>query len=182
MQHAWATAVEIADLFTGQRLKSGQGDPHWLRFFALMGSAIARNEGGALVPDTPSDLTELQSELSYYGDLLQVREKMLTFASFRTELPEYSGVSGYSGFSGESGYFVMELDRETKEAQVRGYRQHEIERAAEDIARTERKNPNSVLVAAADLERLQEAYPNWIGGTFNFVGMLDYTLNPHMLL
>ena len=29
IQHYWATAVEIVDLFTGQALKSNQGDPEW---------------------------------------------------------------------------------------------------------------------------------------------------------
>ncbi|MBU6438396.1 MAG: hypothetical protein KGQ77_12790, partial [Betaproteobacteria bacterium] len=48
LQHAWATAVEIVDAFTGQALKSGlklnSGDPKWRRFFALMSSVIAIRE------------------------------------------------------------------------------------------------------------------------------------------
>ncbi|PYT06740.1 MAG: hypothetical protein DMF60_08625 [Acidobacteria bacterium] len=45
LQHAWATAVETVGTFTQQALKSNQGDQDWLRFFALMGSAIAMREG-----------------------------------------------------------------------------------------------------------------------------------------
>jgi (p)ppGpp synthase/HD superfamily hydrolase len=41
LQHAWATAVEIAGTFIHQALKSSQGESDWLRFFALMGG-IAR--------------------------------------------------------------------------------------------------------------------------------------------
>jgi ppGpp synthetase/RelA/SpoT-type nucleotidyltranferase len=40
MQHAWATAVETVDTFTKQSLKASQGKPDWLRFFALMSSAM----------------------------------------------------------------------------------------------------------------------------------------------
>jgi len=41
LQHAWATAVETVGTFTQQALKSSQGGSDWLRFFALMSSAIA---------------------------------------------------------------------------------------------------------------------------------------------
>ena len=33
IQHYWATALEIVDLFTDQALKSNQGDEHWKSFF-----------------------------------------------------------------------------------------------------------------------------------------------------
>jgi len=45
LQHAWATAVETVGTFTQQALKSRQGEEAWLRFFALMSSAIALREG-----------------------------------------------------------------------------------------------------------------------------------------
>src|SRR3954467_746147 len=46
LQHAWATAVEIAQTFTGQAMKSKfkTASSNWLRFFALMGTAIAMRE------------------------------------------------------------------------------------------------------------------------------------------
>lgn len=58
MQHAWATAVEAVGIFTKQALKSNQGNEDWLRFFALMGTAIAAIEGTPSVPGTPSDLAQ----------------------------------------------------------------------------------------------------------------------------
>ena len=64
LQHAWATAVETVGTFLRQSLKSSQGEDRWLRFFALMGSALALREGSsALVPDTPVKKRELISEL-----------------------------------------------------------------------------------------------------------------------
>jgi len=51
LQHAWATAVETVGLFTQQALKSSRGEMDWLRFFALMGSALAIREHQSLVPD-----------------------------------------------------------------------------------------------------------------------------------
>jgi hypothetical protein len=52
-QHAWATAVETVGTFVRQALKSSMGEKEWLRFFALMGTAIAIRERSPLVPNTP---------------------------------------------------------------------------------------------------------------------------------
>ena len=63
MQHAWATAVEVAGAFRGEALKSSHGNAGWLRFFQLMGSEIARVEGCAGVEGTPPQSFQLISEL-----------------------------------------------------------------------------------------------------------------------
>jgi ppGpp synthetase/RelA/SpoT-type nucleotidyltranferase len=55
LQHVWATAVETVGAFTRQALKSSMGQAEWLRFFALMGSHIARTEKTALISNTPTD-------------------------------------------------------------------------------------------------------------------------------
>ena len=54
LQHAWATTVETVGTFTRQALKSSRGEADWLRFFALMGSALALREKTPLVPGTPT--------------------------------------------------------------------------------------------------------------------------------
>ena len=62
LQHAWATAVETVDAFTGQALKTSAGTgserKNWGRFFALISSAIAIREKRPPVPDyaQPTDL------------------------------------------------------------------------------------------------------------------------------
>ncbi|MEU1661949.1 RelA/SpoT domain-containing protein [Streptomyces griseofuscus] len=50
LQHAWATAVETMDLFSGSELKYGKGDADVLRFFVLVGSLMAFEEGTTPVP------------------------------------------------------------------------------------------------------------------------------------
>src|SRR2546427_10228515 len=67
LQHAWATAVETVDAFTGHGLKvsggTGTEKKDWGRFFALMSSAIACRENCPIVPNTPSTEEELIREL-----------------------------------------------------------------------------------------------------------------------
>src|SRR5207244_3731508 len=65
LQHLWATAVETAQVFTGQALKSKvkNATDDWLRFFALTSSAFALREKSTTVPDTPTNKEELVKEL-----------------------------------------------------------------------------------------------------------------------
>jgi ppGpp synthetase/RelA/SpoT-type nucleotidyltranferase len=76
VQHAWATAVEISQTFTGQALKSKvkSASEAWLRFFALMGSAIALREKRPTVPGTPQTRKELVEELKFLSDQENILE------------------------------------------------------------------------------------------------------------
>jgi len=178
LQHAWATAVEIVDLFQSQSLKFGTGDPDWTRFFLLMSSAIARMEDAPTVPNTPSG-NALRDELRRYAESLRVEERMEGWGSAALSIDainkNFTGVSGYSGSSGRSGYFVIELDKNLK-AEITGFAENDVARAYQYVAMIEKANPNVVLVAARNLERLREAYPNWLLDTHNFVMILKTTI------
>ena len=63
IQHAWATAVETVDSFTGSDLKSGYGEERWRRLFALVSSAFAIREHCPIVPGTPDQLQKLGAEI-----------------------------------------------------------------------------------------------------------------------
>jgi hypothetical protein len=60
LQRAWATSVETVGTLVNQALKSSIGTDEWLRFFALMGTAIAWREDAAPVPSTPQSEVELK--------------------------------------------------------------------------------------------------------------------------
>lgn len=45
-QHAWATAVEVADLITSNRIKFADAQSHYLRYFQLASEIIARTAEG----------------------------------------------------------------------------------------------------------------------------------------
>jgi ppGpp synthetase/RelA/SpoT-type nucleotidyltranferase len=184
-QHAWATAVETIDLFQKQTLKAGTGDPKWQRFFALMGSAIAKLENTAPVPETPTSDVELHKELRYYAELLQVDQLMMAYGALdRSVRLSGTGMDHlWTADTAQSGYFVMEMEPDLKTVQVRGYHPDQVQAAYSDVAETERaalqvgrENVNVVLVAASDYEKLKDAYPNWIIDTHNFRMLLRITL------
>ena len=82
LQHAWATAVETVGAFMQQALKSSLGEKEWLRFFALMGTAIAVRENRPPVPQTPGKYSELVKELRDHAKALDISREPRTILAF----------------------------------------------------------------------------------------------------
>jgi hypothetical protein len=169
LQHAWATAVETVGTFTRQALKSSWGEDEWLRFFALISSALALREGTPLVPGTPSDPGELKRELRRYARQLNVIRRLNAYgAALRiAEAP----------LKGE--LFLLELsaghEPESMELQVRSYQDSVRASAAYDaIERAIAGDPDkdAVLVRVESLASLRRAYPNYFVDTTAFVESL----------
>ncbi len=166
LQHQWATAVETVGAFTGNDLKSGRGDPDWLRFFALMSSAIARRENMPSVPKTPSSTSALTKELRGLDHRLRGIPARLEAIQHAVRIvPHFS--------SHRANWFVLELD--TAEGAIRGrpFRASQEEAAQADYLRRELQYRDSsevdvVLVTANSLSALRRAYPNYFANLTEF--------------
>jgi hypothetical protein len=173
LQHAWATAVETVGTFTRQSLKSSRGEEDWLRFFALMGSAIASIEGTSPVPGTP-DGPALKAELSALARTLDVLHRLEAFAQ-TLQFMDDDATAGYK-------YYVLELDVEPEAAMltVRGFSDqpsasdhfNTVERVAE-----ERAGLDVVMVSVGALTNLRRAYPNYYLDTVAFRDVVRDTLS-----
>jgi len=165
LQHAWATAVETVGTFLRQALKSSQGETAWLRFFALMGSALAWRERTALVHGTPASALALRSALKAAADSLQVEAK-LTGYGHALQTIEHVG--------GPEEWFLLQLDPTANTTQVTGYKRGEAETATRDylaaeIALEGRPGAEAVLVSVDSVTALRTAYPNYFLDTKAFV-------------
>lgn len=171
-QHAWATAVETVDLFTRQALKSNKGRREWLRFFALMGNAIAYKERSSPVPNTPSFEEGLSDVLIDYCERLDIENRLLTFGKALQELPHYQ-VPG-------DRYFLLVLDPSSKELEVRGYSAKQLEKAFHECSTMERfakgSGKNVVLVSVSSTSDLRNAYPNYYLDTRMFLDLVDWAI------
>jgi hypothetical protein len=169
-QHAWATAVETVQTFTGFALKSKvkTGDPEWLRFFALMGSAMALREKCATVPSTPPNKEELISEIRALSTKLRVEEVLIAWGS---------AVQSLTSAAGEAAAFLLELDPINKRLKTTPFKNNELQKAYEVYLRTEKETENRpeiqvVLVSVESVEALRAAYPNYYLDTGAFIGAL----------
>jgi len=172
-QHAWATAVETVGTFTRQALKSSQGEQDWLRFFALMGSAMAYDEDTPGVPETPGNAADLIAELGEYAARLDVANKLRAYGAALQRLGE-SELNAH--------YFLLVLEPSTSTITVAGFARTQLEEAQERylaVERTALQNEErlAVLVSVDSVTSLQRAYPNYFLDTQVFVDTLHRVLD-----
>lgn len=170
MQHAWATAVEIVDTFTRQSLKSSQGDADWLRFFALMGSAMAISENKPTVPNTPDNYKELHEEVATLSNRLNIRNVLQTFKSSIQIL-------GSNRNKSKAKYYLLDLNLTEGTILVRSYSNTQLTTATLDYMTLEKRitsgNRNAVLVSADSVEALRLAFPNYYLDADFFLNYLE---------
>jgi hypothetical protein len=168
----WATAVETAQVFTGQALKSKvkRASDEWLRFFALTSSAFAVRENSPVVPGTPQSRAELIREIK---DVMR-RENILQSLSSWNNTIRLLHVD--SPFVGD--LFLLRLDPVKKALSVRAYGKEllpEAQKAYEQMEKETEGEPNTqvVLVAVEDLDSLRKAYPNYYVDTSGFIAAVE---------
>ena len=174
LQHQWATAVETVGAFTSNDLKSGRGDRDWLRFFALMSTAIARTEGMPLIPNTPTGTSELADELRSMDTRLGgVLLRLDAFRHVTRMVPHF--------LEHRASWLVLELDIDNRVVRGRPFKANESEAAQTDYLRrelTHRGNPqvDVVLVTADSFSALRRAYPNYFANLTDFRNLVQEEL------
>jgi hypothetical protein len=176
LQHAWATAVETVGTLIEQPLKSSIGEEDWLRFFSLMGSALALREGTPTVPGNPASETELTREIAALADSLQVESALTAYGTAIQEI--YLGER-------QAPYYLLELrpsggvgGRGT--VTITGFEINQLEEANKRYLEVEKglKEPGAqaVLVRVESLTALPAAYPNYFLDTRRFLDAVRETL------
>ncbi len=169
LQHAWATAVETVGTFTQQALKSSLGEKGWLRFFALMSSAMALRERAPLVPGTPADEAELIKELRHHAKELNVVERLTAYGEALRHVEQTMEAS-------RGTTFLLELDITAQRLYVRSYSDKVVavgEYSAVERAHEGDPSKDVVLVSVESLATLRRAYPNYFLDTTSFVASLQ---------
>lgn len=175
LQHAWATAVETVGTFLRQALKSSRGEKEWLRFFALMGTAIAFREGTPCVPDTPTTQTALVKELREYTKELDVEARLTAYGAALNEAEQ--------GNMKKAHYYLLTVDPHDKSTTITGYTMAELDKASKEYLNTERGIANkpgaeAVLVSVESMKALRQAYPNYFLDTKVFLDAVRRALKP----
>lgn len=169
LQHAWATAVETAELISLSPLKSGIGDEDWLEFFQLTSAIFARKEdlpvAKAYERFTQRDFCRIyneKNEAHKFLDKLQALIRVVTkpdIDSFRY------------------GYIVLYINYIRKTVSTRHFPTEEREQANVLYSKTERQiSPGEgavVLVSTADINDLKKAYPSYFLNAAEFVHALQ---------
>lgn len=170
VQHAWATAVEVAGTFLNQSLKSSEGPGEWLDFFELASAGLATLEK-CPVPKrfTKFSIRELRTMIKKEERRLRISEKL---GAFRIAF------NAITQDPHRGSYFLIVLDPQLKEVNITTYAKSRLEDASRDYAMTEKEIEDgavsqAVLVAAASIDQLRRAYPNYFLDTRDFLDLLN---------
>ena len=163
LQHLWATAVETVDLFTRQTLKSNRGNKEWMDFFKLVSSAFAIMEETTYVHNTPTNKSQLYSEIKSYEKKLKVIERMEKWAYVVEKIPKKKMAM----------LSLLELNIKTQNMKIRLYTRNQIKDAMNDYAIAEKNDDvDAVLVGTDKIDRLKKAYPNYFINTKEFLSTI----------
>jgi len=166
-QHIWATAVETAQTFTGQALKSKikRANADWLRFFALVSSLFAMREKRPLVPGTSRDRDTIIDELREIQQTQRIIEclegwDVAVHHEEELEKPEVH-------------LFLLLLDAARRTLRIAPFRSLEQSIAEERFHQLESETANDpqknvVLVSVDSLRALRKAYPNYYVDSSDF--------------
>lgn len=168
LQHAWATAVEAVGLYRGEDLKGGGGDANWRRFFQLVSSDFAEEEGCAIVPGTPVARRDRHKEIKSLNKKIDAIATLNTF----TKVVQYST----DFFVKDAEYYLITYDRENQTTEVSPYdRYSAISNRYINEERGEDQK-HAVLVEVDAVEDLKAAYPNYFLDVELFVAKLGAVL------
>jgi hypothetical protein len=176
LEHAWATAVETVGTFIQQALKSSQGEEDWLRFFALMGSEIALQEGTPTIPGTPHKRASIRTELYALTQKLDVVRRLQAYGDALHAMEDMQP-------SGSDHYFLLELNAIERHLTVHRYRSNQLAQAQDAYEAVERaiggrEGCDAVLVSADSLAALRRAYPNYFLDTTEFLKLVRRAARP----
>lgn len=164
-QHAWATAVEVADLITSNRIKFADAQKHYLRYFQLASEIIARTAEG---------------QNSCCAGLLdkQLKDEFLLSDRRLGLLQTFDNLRGTSdkGLKFRKNtilIFRFDLNKDEDALQLKTY--ENVNRAIEAYDELEKKYGDAadiVLVRGESEENIRDAFRNYFSDARAFVDLI----------
>lgn len=168
VQHAWATALEIADIIDGTRTKFEFGENKRGHLFALVSEIIARQQehtSNAFLETETSALIEefkdLESELGVIQTLRTLRE--------------------FENYNSLSRHNVLNIfdDEGTPRLEVIPFKNAQDALARANALEEDANSYNAVYVTSDNPNQLRSAYRNYFNDPVDFVKILEHSVNDY---
>jgi putative GTP pyrophosphokinase len=167
VQHAWATAVEIAGIYVRRPLKSSIGPEKWLDFFKYASSAFAYAEKSPRL-HSRLERAEIIDLLRDCDRSIEARKKLSSLTGAHQYLVENRRKS--------DSHFILLLNLEERKTTIESF--NSVATASRRYADLEKRFIaddliDVVLVAAENVESVTQAYPNYFADTRQFVRIMN---------
>ena len=169
IQHSWATAVEIIDLFTNQDLKSAvRGQRDWKRFFDLASKELAALDGYQNYDN--GNIIKLDSLMKK----LKIIDKFQLFSSTAKHIENLRK-------NETNGIYLFKIDSRTKSIEISEFNDDDFKSAKSAYLNEEKKCSKKPymtisLVSTDKFENLKKAYPNYFADSKKFIENLQEIL------
>lgn len=192
VQHSWATALEIVDLFTQQSIKTNMGNKDWSDFFLylskqftllernnyLLSSKIESNYIKFIEDFKKSENEELRFSIYKVHTLIDKLNIINNFNLFKESLNITS--SHLSQYKTQEGYILIKIDKltsgkeETFNVSSVFYPKKDLDEALEEYLRIEKNTLSGkayvvALVSVDSISDIQNAYPNYFADSTKFI-------------
>ena len=188
IQHYWATALEIVDLFTGQALKSNQGESKWKYFFSHVSTQFSIMDN-IHVFDTYS----IQERFKLYKRIALTNENKVSIKLIKKYYKELKVHDKLTAFAGSikiidsrlheaedktsdeflGGYVLLDINISSSTVNFKLFRQVENGLAEKEYINLEKESIESgnivALVSTVAVGDIQEVYPNFFADSTKFL-------------
>jgi len=183
LQHDWATALEIVDLFTGQALKSNQGNQDWKNFFSGVSEQFAVMESIHFF-NTLGDNEKYQAYQKELYDNQRILEsctytqavtnKLKVVSKFEAFAHSLKIVDGKLDEISIDGYVLVEVDTTKATVRTTFFKQEENKDAEKMYIEAEKRSVGKsdivvALVSTTAVGGIKEAYPNYFADSTEFL-------------
>ncbi|MDF0752719.1 RelA/SpoT domain-containing protein [Marinobacter sp. 71-i] len=191
IQHDWATALEIVDLFTGQALKSNQGEAEWKDFFKLVSDHFSLMEGIHLFTskNDSEQFIEYEKLINKNPDYL---ESGLKIQEYESRLKIVKSLQAYAhslkvaddhiSEHEVDGYVLLRVDTAKKQVESTIFSDSNNEDAERKYIEYEKESASKqnivvALVSTTAVGGIKEAYPNYFADSTDFLKYLLHIIN-----
>lgn len=186
IQHYWATALEIVDLFTGQALKSNQGRPDWSEFFLEVSRQFSVMDSIHLFESLDEDTKfkkyweKINSNPNCMKSWNKVNELTGTLYVMRN-LEAFAGsikiVDEQLDELSDRGYVLLQIDTIKSEVTSQFFPSDDMEEAERYYIKAEKEAAKSnklvvALVSSSAVGGIKQAYPNYFADSTEFMKYL----------
>lgn len=170
IQHAWATAVEVAGIYVRTPLKSSIGPEQWLQFFRYSSSAFSIMESSPRLHSRTSE-SNVIARLKEKDQAIDARRKLRSFTGAHESISKRRRKSDT--------HFILIMDLSDQRTTIESF--SSVTHASSRYAELEKTYINNdrvdvVLVAAESVESVAHAYPNYFADTREFIRLMDIAL------
>lgn len=196
LQHDWATTLEIVDLFTGQALKSNQGDEEWREFFSSVSEQFAIMEDVHLfdsLPDSKKASSYLSKLLEENEDRQTRRNSCALVQRYSSELDVVRLLQAYmhslqlvdgrlEEATIDDGYVLLEVDTVNNKLTSTLFKKEQNDQAEKLYSEAEKRVAGTdgvviALVSTTKVGGIKEAYPNYFADSTDFIAHLIMILD-----